>query len=165
MRISPIRKMILKGNDKASISKVDIERFPNWSMSPFTLPNPALSIGRKGAQVKVLRTDLEQLCGTKVKVDVNENHRADLDAKLVADNIASQLERRISHSRANEAGRQQALPRRGQRHQNHVRRSFENGSEMARANGSAKAACLCNPARRHRLSPRAKPSPPMVALG
>jgi len=48
----------------------------------------------------VLRTDLEKLCGTKVKVDVNEITVPDIDAKLVADNIAGQLERRISHSRA-----------------------------------------------------------------
>lgn len=95
-----IRRMILSGNDKASISKIDIERFPNLVHVTIHTAKPGIVIGRKGAQVKVLRTDLESLCGTKVKVDVNEITQPDLDAKLVAENIAGQLQRRISHSRA-----------------------------------------------------------------
>lgn len=104
-----IRRMIMKGNDKASIAKVDIERFPNLVHVTIHTAKPGIVIGRKGAQVKVLRTDLEQLCGTKVKVDVNEITVPDLDAKLVADNIAGQLERRISHSRAMKRAVSQAL--------------------------------------------------------
>ncbi|MBI3240772.1 MAG: 30S ribosomal protein S3 [Chloroflexi bacterium] len=95
-----IRKMVLGGNDKASISRIDIERFPNQVHVTIHTAKPGIVIGRKGAQVKVLRTDLEALCGTKVKVDVNEITQPDLDAKLVAENIAGQLTRRISHSRA-----------------------------------------------------------------
>ncbi|MEK7787268.1 MAG: 30S ribosomal protein S3 [Chloroflexota bacterium] len=95
-----IRRMIMGGNDKASISKIDIERFPNLVHVTIHTAKPGIVIGRKGAQVKVLRTDLESLCGTKVKVDVNEITQPDLDAKLVAENIAGQLQRRISHSRA-----------------------------------------------------------------
>lgn len=104
-----IRKMILNGNDKASISKVDIERFPNLVHVTIHTAKPGIVIGRKGAQVKVLRTDLEKLCGTKVKVDVNEITAPDLDAKLVADNISGQLERRISHSRAMKRAVSQAI--------------------------------------------------------
>lgn len=104
-----IRKMILNGNDKASISKVDIERFPNLVHVTIHTAKPGIVIGRKGAQVKVLRTDLEKLCGTKVKVDVNEIAAPDLDAKLVADNISGQLERRISHSRAMKRAVSQAI--------------------------------------------------------
>jgi small subunit ribosomal protein S3 len=104
-----IRRMILTGNDKASIAKVDIERFPNLVHVTIHTAKPGIVIGRKGAQVKVLRTDLEKLCGTKVKVDVNEITAPDLDAKLVADNIAGQLERRISHSRAMKRAVSQAI--------------------------------------------------------
>jgi small subunit ribosomal protein S3 len=104
-----IRKMILNSNEKASISKVDIERFPNLVHVTIHTAKPGIVIGRKGAQVKVLRTSLEALCGTKVKVDVNEIASPDLDAKLVADNIAGQLERRISHSRAMKRAIGQAL--------------------------------------------------------
>jgi len=104
-----IRKMILSGNDKASISKIDIERFPNLVHVTIHTAKPGIVIGRKGAQVKVLRAGLEALCGTKVKVDVNEISSPDLDAKLVADNIAGQLERRIGHSRAMKRAIGQAL--------------------------------------------------------
>lgn len=104
-----IRRMILSGNDKASIAKIDVERFPNLVHVTIHTAKPGIVIGRKGAQVKVLRTDLEKLCGTKVKVDVNEITTPDLDAKLVADNIAGQLERRISHSRAMKRAVSQAI--------------------------------------------------------
>jgi small subunit ribosomal protein S3 len=106
-----IRSMIynMKGNDKASISKIDIERFPNQVHVTIHTAKPGIVIGRKGAQVKVLRTDLEALCGTKVKVDVNEITTPDLDAHLVANNIAGQLERRISHSRAMKRAISQAM--------------------------------------------------------
>jgi len=99
----------MKGNDKASISKIDIERFPNQVHVTIHTAKPGIVIGRKGAQVKVLRTDLEALCGTKVKVDVNEITAPDLDAHLVANNIAGQLERRISHSRAMKRAISQAM--------------------------------------------------------
>ncbi len=126
-----IRQMIMKGNDKASIAKVDIERFPNLVHVTIHTAKPGIVIGRKGAQVKVLRTDLEQLCGTKVKVDVNEITAPDLDAKLVADNIAGQLERRISHSRAMKRAVSQAL-RAGAKGIKIMCAGRLNGSEMAR---------------------------------
>jgi small subunit ribosomal protein S3 len=126
-----IRQMIMKGNDKASIAKVDIERFPNLVHVTIHTAKPGIVIGRKGAQVKVLRTDLEQLCGTKVKVDVNEITAPDLDAKLVADNIAGQLERRISHSRAMKRAVSQAL-RAGAKGIKIMASGRLAGSEMAR---------------------------------
>ena len=52
---------------------------------------PGILIGRKGAAVKVLRQKLEQLTGSKVKLEVEEITQPDLEAKLVADNIAAQL--------------------------------------------------------------------------
>ncbi|MEK6574500.1 MAG: 30S ribosomal protein S3, partial [Chloroflexota bacterium] len=126
-----IRRMILSGNDKASISKIDIERFPNLAHVTIHTAKPGIVIGRKGAQVKVLRTDLEKLCGTKVKVDVNEITVPDIDAKLVADNIAGQLERRISHSRAMKRAVSQAL-RAGAKGVKIMCSGRLSGSEMAR---------------------------------
>ncbi len=126
-----IRRMILSGNDKASISKIDIERFPNLVHVTIHTAKPGIVIGRKGAQVKVLRTDLERLCGTKVKVDVNEITVPDIDAKLVADNIAGQLERRISHSRAMKRAVSQAL-RAGAKGVKIMCSGRLSGSEMAR---------------------------------
>jgi small subunit ribosomal protein S3 len=126
-----IRKMVVGGNDKASISKVDIERFPNLVHVTIHTAKPGIVIGRKGAQVKVLRQDLEKLCGTKVKVDVNEITTPDTDAKLVADNIAGQLERRISHARAMKRAVSQAM-RAGAKGIKIMAAGRLAGSEMAR---------------------------------
>jgi small subunit ribosomal protein S3 len=95
-----IRQLIFDENEKASISKVDIERYPNLVAVNIWTAKPGIVIGRKGAQVKMLRQRLEELVGSKVKVDVSEISSPDLDARLVAENIAGQLERRIGHSRA-----------------------------------------------------------------
>lgn len=126
-----IRKMIFGSNEKASVSKVDIERFPNLVHVTIHTAKPGIVIGRKGAQVKVLRQDLEKLCGTKVKVDVNEITTPDTDAKLVADNIAGQLERRISHARAMKRAVSQAM-RGGAKGIKIMAAGRLNGSEMAR---------------------------------
>jgi small subunit ribosomal protein S3 len=61
---------------------------------------PGIVIGRKGATVKSLRDELKKMTGKNVSVDVQEVEQPDLDAKLVAESIVSQLERRISHNRA-----------------------------------------------------------------
>ena len=126
-----IRRMILAGSEKASIAKIDIERFPNLVAVNIWTAKPGIVIGRKGAQVKVLRTNLEKLVGSKVKVDVTEITQPDLDAHLVADNIADQLERRIGHSRAMKRAIGQAM-RAGAKGIKIVCAGRLNGSEMAR---------------------------------
>ena len=95
-----IRKLILEGRRRAAISRVEIERYPNQVNVTIFSGKPGIVIGRKGSQVKEMRTDLESLCGVDVKVEVEEITQPDLEAKLVADNVANQLERRISYSRA-----------------------------------------------------------------
>lgn len=95
-----IRQLIYDGAGQAGISHVEIERFPNQVSVTIWTARPGIVIGRKGAAVKMLRKDLEQLTGKRVSVDVQEVEQPELDAKLVAENIVSQLERRISHSRA-----------------------------------------------------------------
>jgi small subunit ribosomal protein S3 len=61
---------------------------------------PGIIIGRKGANVNQLRTKLQDMTGKRVKVDVTEIARPEVDAFLVAESIAEQIERRISHKRA-----------------------------------------------------------------
>ena len=95
-----IRQMIMGQVGRAGISRVEIERFPNQVSVTIWTARPGIVIGRKGAAVKVLRKDLEELTGKRVAVDVQEISQPELDAKLVAENVVSQLERRISHSRA-----------------------------------------------------------------
>ena len=104
-----LRKFVQKDVGKSGVSRVDVERFPNQVIVTIHTAKPGIIIGRKGAQVKVLRERLEALTGKKVKLEVEEVEKPDLEASLVADNIAQQLERRISHSRAMKRAIQQAM--------------------------------------------------------
>ncbi len=104
-----LRSFLQKEVGRAGIAKVDIERFPNQVIVTIHTAKPGIIIGRKGAAVKVLREQLEALSGKKVKLEVEEVEKPDMEAALVADNIAQQLERRISHSRAMKRAIQQAM--------------------------------------------------------
>lgn len=95
-----IRNVIFKATPRAGISKIEIERFPNSVQIIVHTARPGIVIGRKGANVKELRRMIQELTGTTVKLDISEIKEPDLDARLVAENIANQLERRISHRRA-----------------------------------------------------------------
>lgn len=95
-----IRELIFGNNDRAGVSNVEIERFPGKVRVIVHTAKPGVFIGRKGANVKIVRSDLEALVGMKVDLDIKEIDNPDLDAYLVAENIAGQLERRISFSRA-----------------------------------------------------------------
>jgi small subunit ribosomal protein S3 len=96
-----IRDTIDEMHSNAGISRVEIERYPNQVLITLHTARPGIVIGRKGSAVKELRQELEKLTGgKKVKIEVEEIASPDLDAKLVAENVASQLERRISHNRA-----------------------------------------------------------------
>lgn len=105
-----IRETIAGLHESAGISHVEIERYPGQVQVTLHTSRPGIVIGRKGEAVKKLRQDLEALTdGKKVKIEVEEISQPDLDASLVAQNIASQLERRISHSRAMKRAVQQAM--------------------------------------------------------
>lgn len=95
-----IRRFIEKQLKPAGVSKIEIERHPNQVQVTVFTAKPGIVIGRKGESVKKLRTELESMSGKSVRVEVEEVEKPDVDAKLVAENIASQLERRIGHSRA-----------------------------------------------------------------
>lgn len=85
----------------AAVSKVVIERA--WASIRVTIhtARPGIVIGRKGAEIETMTNDISKLAGGKqVKVDIVEIKNADLDAQLVAENIAAQIERRISFRRA-----------------------------------------------------------------
>jgi len=95
-----IRELVAKTMPRAGIAGIDIERYPNNIHVTINTAKPGIVIGRKGASVKELRRQIEELSGTKIKLDIHEIKEPDLQARLVAENIASQLERRISHRRA-----------------------------------------------------------------
>jgi small subunit ribosomal protein S3 len=95
-----IRDLVFEMAPKAGISRIEIERYPNSVHVTVHTAKPGIVIGRKGANVKELRKSLQALTSTNVKLDIAEIKEPDLDARLVAENIANQLSRRISHRRA-----------------------------------------------------------------
>jgi small subunit ribosomal protein S3 len=95
-----IRRFIRHEMGRAGISRVEIERFPNQVSVTIWTARPGIVIGRRGTAVKEMRRKLEGMTGKRVSVDVQEVAQPELDARLVAENVVSQLERRISHRRA-----------------------------------------------------------------
>ena len=126
-----IRRLIEGEAPGAAVARIDIDRSPSTQTVTIWTAKPGILIGRKGAQVKVLRQKLEELTGSKVKVEVEEITQPDLTAKLVAANIADQLERRINHSRAMKRAIGQAM-RQGAQGIKIVCAGRLGGSEMSR---------------------------------
>jgi small subunit ribosomal protein S3 len=84
----------------AGISKVEIERAANKLKIDVYTARPGIVIGRKGAEVDRLKREIEQRTGREVFINIQEVHRPELDAQLVAESVAMQLERRIAFRRA-----------------------------------------------------------------
>jgi len=126
-----IRRFIQDAAGRAGISRVEIDRFPNQVSVTIWTARPGIVIGRKGAAVKVLRKELEEMTGKRVSVDVQEVEQPELDAKLVAENVVAQLERRISHSRAMKRAVQAAM-RAGAQGIKVMCKGRLHGAEMAR---------------------------------
>ena len=126
-----IRDHIDSTSSRAGISRVEIERFPNQVSVTVWTARPGIVIGRKGTAVKALRQELQDMTGKRVNVDVQEIEQPELDAKLVAETVVSQLERRISHSRAMKRAVQSAM-RAGAQGIKVMCKGRLHGSEMAR---------------------------------
>jgi small subunit ribosomal protein S3 len=96
-----IRSLVTGNLPDGAISKVEIERFPpNQVKITVHSAKPGIIIGRKGVTVNALRNDLQKLTNKRIKLDIAEIEKPELDALLVAESIAEQLKRRISHKRA-----------------------------------------------------------------
>ncbi|KHF39021.1 MULTISPECIES: 30S ribosomal protein S3 [Halalkalibacter] len=95
-----IREYVEKRLKDASVSKVEIERAANRVNITISTAKPGMVIGKGGSEVEALRKALNSLTGKRVHINILEIKQADLDAKLVAENIARQLENRISFRRA-----------------------------------------------------------------
>jgi small subunit ribosomal protein S3 len=104
-----VRKLIKKELPSAGVSGIEIERAPNQIQVTVHTAKPGIVIGRKGASVKELRNKLRDLTGKSVKLEIEEISSPDTDAYLIAENIASQLQRRISHGRAMKRAVMQAM--------------------------------------------------------
>jgi small subunit ribosomal protein S3 len=104
-----LRNLVRKEAARAGVSRIEIERFPGKVKIVVNTAKPGVLIGRKGESVKNLRQHLETMVGKKIDLEIKEIKSPDLDAFLVANNIAEQLERRISYQRAMKRAIQQAI--------------------------------------------------------
>lgn len=104
-----IRKYIETNLKDASISKVEIERAANRVNIAVHTGKPGMVIGKGGSEIDKLRTALNKLTGKRVHINVVEVKKIDMDAKLVAESIARQLENRVSFRRAQKQALGRAL--------------------------------------------------------
>ncbi|KJY57694.1 30S ribosomal protein S3 [Lactobacillus kimbladii] len=104
-----IRKFIDKKLKNASVSTVEIERAANRINVSINTSKPGMVIGKGGSEVEALRRELNALTKKQVHVNIVEIKKPDLDAKLVAESIASQLEARIAFRRATRQATQRTM--------------------------------------------------------
>ncbi len=95
-----IRKMIKKGYPQAEVSMIEIERNTNLVTLTVHTARPGIVIGRGGQRVDEMRQALEGLTGKRVRLNIQEIRQPELDAYLVARNVAQQIEHRVSFRRA-----------------------------------------------------------------
>ena len=104
-----IREALLKKPICLGTSEIKIRRMSEKVEITIVTARPGLVIGKKGAEIDVLKEELRKLTGKEVWIEVEEIKRPDLDAKIVADSIAKQLERRIPYRRAMKKAIQSAI--------------------------------------------------------
>ncbi len=126
-----LRDLVREEAPRAGVSRIEIERFPGKVKIVVNTAKPGILIGRKGENVKKMRQRLEAVVGKKIDLEIKEIKAPDLDAYLVANNIAEQLERRISYQRAMKRSIQQAMRQGGQGIRVEVSGRLS-GAEMAR---------------------------------
>src|SRR6476660_3004026 len=95
-----IRNVLKKKLESASVPRILIERAATRCRITILTARPGVVIGRKGAEIDKLKEELSKLTGKEIYVDIMEIKQPETDAQLVAENVAVQLERRVSFRRA-----------------------------------------------------------------
>lgn len=95
-----IRDLLKKKLESAAVPKILIERAATRCRITIQTARPGVVIGRKGAEIDKLKEELSKMTGKEIYVDIIEIKQAETDAQLVAENVALQLERRVSFRRA-----------------------------------------------------------------
>jgi small subunit ribosomal protein S3 len=95
-----IRQFLKKKLYHAGISKIEIERSSKRIKLRIYAARPGIVIGKKGSEIEALKKELEKLVSAEVMVDIQEVRKPELDAQLVAENVANQLVRRVAFRRA-----------------------------------------------------------------
>src|SRR2546423_15017237 len=104
-----IRDVLKKKLESASVPRILIERAATRCRITIFTARPGVVIGRKGAEIDKLKEELSKMTGKEIYVDIQEIKSPEIDAQLVADNVALQLERRISFRRAMKKAVQTAM--------------------------------------------------------
>ena len=95
-----LREMVKKRFHHAGVSRIDIERAANKLKIDIHTSRPGIVIGRNGSEVDRLKKDVEAQTNREVYINIQEVHRPELDAQLISENIALQLQRRVAFRRA-----------------------------------------------------------------
>lgn len=95
-----IRKFIEDKYKAAGISKVVVERFPDRVNVNIFASRPGILIGRKGADIEVMKTDIQKIASKKIYININEEKKVEQNAVLIAEQIANQLKARFPFRRA-----------------------------------------------------------------
>lgn len=95
-----VRKFVKEKLKHAGISKIDIERTASNTRIIIHTAKPGIVIGKRGAEIDILKKDVGRFAGRDIDIDIQEVRRPDTDAQLVAENVALQLERRVAFRRA-----------------------------------------------------------------
>jgi small subunit ribosomal protein S3 len=104
-----VRALVRKKLASASVSRVEIERSAQTAKITIYTARPGIVIGKKGEDVEVLRRVLSEKMGVSAQINIEEIRKPDLDAQLVADSVAQQLERRVMFRRAMKRAVQNAM--------------------------------------------------------
>ena len=104
-----VREHLIKKLGHASVSRIEIERPASSAKVTIHTARPGVVIGKKGEDVEVLRSTVSAMMGVPVHINIEEVRKPDLDAKLVAQNVAGQLERRVMFRRAMKRAVQNAM--------------------------------------------------------
>ncbi|MDT2838743.1 30S ribosomal protein S3 [Vagococcus carniphilus] len=129
-----IRKFIATRLADASVSTVEIERAANRVNVSIHTAKPGMVIGKGGSEVEALRKELNKLTGKRVHINIVEIKKPDLDAKLVGEGIARQLENRVAFRRAQKQAIQRTMRAGAQGIKTQVSGRL-NGADMARSEG------------------------------
>ena len=105
-----IRKYLKKRLYQAGISRIEIERSTQRIRARIFAARPGIIIGKKGSEIALLKSDMEKkLPGRDVSIDIQEVRKPEIDAQLVAENVAAQIEKRVAFRRAMKRGIQSAM--------------------------------------------------------
>ncbi|MHB9118891.1 MAG: 30S ribosomal protein S3 [Burkholderiales bacterium] len=104
-----VRAFLKKKLAHAAVSKIEIERPARNAKITIHSARPGVVIGRKGEDIELLKKDLQKLMGIPVHLNIEEVRKPEIDAQLIAENIASQLEKRVMFRRAMKRSMQNAM--------------------------------------------------------